>query len=98
MFRREIDFEAIFAGVAGARDQAINAANLAKGEMIVADRFKWNRSELLQDFLCARTLDRELRITRAGIFDRRVELVVGDDMVEISVLIAGVNAQQIIGI
>ena len=37
VFRSEIDFKSIFAGVAGARDEAINAADLAEGKMIVAD-------------------------------------------------------------
>ena len=80
MFRSEIDFKSIFAGVAGARDQAINAAHLAEGEMIVADVVERRWRELLQDFGRARALNRELRIARAGVFNRRVEAIVGDDV------------------
>ena len=82
MFRREINFEAVFAGVAGARDQAINAAHFAEREMVIADRIERRRRELLQNFRGARTLNRELRIARAGVFDLRVEFIVRDDVRE----------------
>jgi len=95
---RQRDFKAVLAGVARARDQAINAADFAKSEMIVADGLERNGGEVLQDLLGARALDRELRIARTGVFDFGVKLVVGDDVVEIRVLIAGIDAQQTVGV
>ena len=96
MFRGEIDFEAVFAGVAGARDEAINATDLAKRKMIVADGVELRWRELLQDFSGARALNRELRVARSGVFNRRVELIVGDDVLIVVVLISGVDAEQIV--
>src|ERR1700683_2541865 len=95
MFRSEIDFEAVFAGVAGARDQAINAADFAKSKMVVADRIERTWRKLLQNFRCVWALNRELRIARAGVFHFRVELVVRDDMLKIVVLVPGIDAEQI---
>ena len=54
-----------------------------------------NGSELLQDLFCARALDRQLRIARAGVFDLGVELIAGDDVVAVGVLVAGVDAEQV---
>ena len=53
-------------------------------------------SEVLQDFLCARALNRQLRIARAGVFDLCVKFVVGDDVREVGVLVAGIDAQQVV--
>jgi hypothetical protein len=56
----EVDLEPIFAGVTGARDQAVNPADLAEGEMVIANRIERNRRETLKNFLRARALNCEL--------------------------------------
>ena len=96
MIGSEINLEAILAGVAGACNEAIHAADFAKSEMIVADGLERNGGEALQDLLGARAFGSPVANSAAGVFDFGVKLVVGDDVVEISVLIAGIDAQQIV--
>ena len=48
MFRREIDLEAIFAGVAGASDAGGNAGNRAVDEVVVTNGGEIGGGQLLQ--------------------------------------------------
>jgi hypothetical protein len=61
--RRGVDFEAVFAGVAGARDEHVgNAGHRAPGEPVVLDRGQIDLGQLLQRLKRARALQRQLRV------------------------------------
>src|SRR5580700_7298420 len=96
MLRREINFEAVFAGVAGARDHAVHAVHVAEGEMIVANRGEGNFGEALQQMLSQRALNRQQGIAIAVIFDLGTVMIVGAYMREIAVLISGIHDEKIV--
>ncbi len=71
MFRREIDFEAIFAGVSGASDAGGDAGDQAVDEVVVTNGGEIGGGQLLQSCQRVRALDGELGVTIASQFDRR---------------------------
>ena len=71
MFWREINFETVFAGVAGARNHAMHSINVTKSEMIVADGLELNWREALEQMLSQRALNGQQGIAVAIIFHLR---------------------------
>src|ERR1700680_4150443 len=55
-----IEFETVFARVAGARDQTFDAAHFSVGEAVVEQGVERRRSKPRQNLLRARTLQRQL--------------------------------------
>ena len=96
MLRREINFEAVFSRVPRARDQAVHAVYFPEYKIIVADGFERHGRETLQDAQRLRSLDRELRIALARVFDLRARAIVRANMLEVLILIARVDAQKIV--
>ena len=61
--RRDVDLEAVFAGVAGARDEDVgNAGDCSPREPVILDRGEIDLGELGERFKRARALQRELRV------------------------------------
>ena len=89
MFGREIKLEAIFTRVAGARDQAFHAVHRAERELIIAQRVELCRREGRENAERFRSLQRELRIALAGIFDfgGGTEAIARADVLEIAILV-----------
>src|SRR5579885_1625993 len=56
-----IEFKAIFAGIAGARDDAVHAVDLSRRTVIIANAREIERGKLLQDALRLRPLEGEQR-------------------------------------
>src|SRR5260370_523392 len=69
LIRRNVDFPAVFACVAGARDSSGRSRDRAIGEVIAAHGREIGRGELLQDVRAARALDGELRVTRTRVLN-----------------------------
>ena len=96
VFGRDVDFPAVFAGVAGAGDARGRAGEMTVDEMVTLDRRQVNVGEFLYDAGGERSLDGELGEARAGVFDGGVETIVGDDVFVILILIGGVDAQEVV--
>ena len=94
-----VDFKAIFAGVAGARDQrVVQATDRAPGEPIILDRAQVHLGQFGQRLLRARSLDGELRVVVAVVAD--VHAGEGSDLGANPLVVllagAGVDDQQIV--
>lgn len=62
-----VNFETIFTGVAGARNDCVNSINATTSEVVILDFGEWQVSQLLQDRLCVRPLQRELAVISADV-------------------------------
>src|SRR5579883_40610 len=91
---RDIELEAVLAGIAGAGDAGGDAAGFAIGEPVVFDGGEVDGRQLLQRGAGAGALDGELRVAIGGELDGCVEAIVRADVLEVLVLIAGVDAEE----
>ena len=66
------DLEAVLAGVAGARDRAADAGDLAVREPVVLDRAEIDAGQRLEDLPRLRPLHGDQRVAIARVDDRRV--------------------------
>ena len=96
VFGRDVNFPAVFAGVAGAGDARGHSREMTVDEMVTLDGRQVNVGEFLYDAGGERSLHGELGEARSGIFDGGVETIVGDDVFVILILIGGVDAQEIV--
>ena len=72
----------------------MHAVHVAEREMIVANRGERDFGEALQRCSAPWALNRELRITLASIFDLRAVMIVGANVREVAVLIAGIDDRK----
>src|ERR1043165_1734739 len=95
--RREVELEAVLAGVAGAGDDGIDAVDVAAREAVVLDRTEVDVDERLEVALRVRALERELRVVRALVPDFRIHALraVGEPL-EVLVLIRGVDDDEVV--
>ena len=98
LIRSDVDFESVFAGVAGVSDAGWCAADFAVGEPIVFDGAEVSLRQLLESGAAFRTLNGYLRVVGAGELHFGIELVVLDYMIEVFFLVRGVDAQEPFGI
>src|SRR5580698_7693430 len=98
ILRREINFEAVFAGVAGARDHAMHAIHVAERKMIVTNRGERNFGEALQQMLSQRALNREQGIAIAVILHLGAVMIVGPNVGEVALLISGIHDEEIMAL
>ena len=96
----EVQLEAVLAGVAGARDGAVDAGTGAGGEVVVADRVEGDIAKRLQDLLRLRSLHGKEGDVVGIVRDRALELArVLLDVGEVLVLVAAVDDHhQVVGI
>jgi hypothetical protein len=77
-------------------DAGRRSANLAVGEPVIFDAGKVDRRQLLHRGAGLRALDGELRVAVAREIDYGIEAVVGADVLEILVLVGGVDAEEVV--
>ena len=93
---RDVDFETVLAGVAGARDAGGRAGDFAVGEVVILDRREIGAGQLLQSRWRLGPLNRQLRVTIACKLHFGVSLVQRGDVLEILILIGGVDAEEVV--
>src|SRR4029077_14845802 len=100
MFGREVNLKSIFAGVAGARDQRVQAVNFAVKEMVILQRRDWLTREAGENSDSPGTLDGQLRIALSSVFHMGVEPAAARvaDVFEVLILIAGVHAEKVVAV
>ena len=91
-----VDFPAVFAGVAGAGDAGGGAGDGSVKEVVSLDGSEIGIRQLAEDEGRERALNRQLRVPRAGVFNGRLKTVVGDNMPVVFILIGRVDAQEVI--
>src|SRR5580692_573592 len=96
MLGSEVDLESVLTRITRAGNQTMNPAHVAKSKVVVANRIERNGREALKNVLCSRALNCQLRVPWPGIFDLRIELVIRFHVFEVVILIASVDAQQIV--
>ena len=98
VLRREVQFEAILAGVAGSSDEGLHAIDLACQEPIVFQRRDRRAGETLHNAERPGPLHGKLRISLACVLHLSVEAAVAVDVVEVLILVAGIHAKQIMAV
>ena len=96
MFRREINFEAVFSRVTRARNQAVDAIYFAKSKMVILDLLEGHVCESLEGAQGSRSLNGKLRVAFARIFDLCADGIVRAYMLEVLILVAGVYAKKVV--
>src|SRR5579862_7458815 len=96
MLGSEVDLESVLTRITRAGNQTMNPANFAKSKVVVANRIERNGREALKNFLRSRALNCQLRVSWPSVLDLRIEFVIRFDVFEVVILIASVDAQQIV--
>ncbi len=94
MLGREEQLEAIFPGVAGAGDPAVDAADLAVGEPVVLQRAELCVGERLKNPDGLRSLHRQQTVPVSIVLHRGCCRVVLDDPLVVLVLVRGIDHQE----
>src|SRR6266436_4254927 len=96
MFWSEVNLEAVFSSVSGARDEALDAVNGAGNKVIILDGLERHFREALQDSQRLRALNGKLRIALTGIFDSCASAIVRANVLEILILITRIHTKEIV--
>src|ERR1700704_4341663 len=91
----EVNLEAVFTGVSGARHKALDAVHGASSKVIILDGIERHFRKALQNSQRLRALNGKLRKAFTGIFDLRACAIVRSDVLEILILITCIHAKEI---